>query len=43
MKKVLLKISQNSQENTSVGASVLIKSQACATLLKKDSDAGVFL
>ena len=40
VKKVFLEISQNSQENTCVRVSFLIRP---ATLLKRDSDTGVFL
>ena len=35
LEKVLLKISQNSQENTSVEVALLLKLQASATILKK--------
>ena len=44
-KKVFLEISQNSQENTCVRVSFLIKLQRCrpATLLKRDSGTCVFL
>ena len=40
---MFLKFSQDSQENTCVGVSFLIKAQAPATLLKKDSEIGIFL
>ena len=44
-RKLFLKISQYSQENTCVGISFLIKMQAfrVPALLKKDSSTGVFL
>ena len=41
-KKVLLMISQNSQETTCVGVSFLLKLQAC-NFIEKDSGTGVFL
>ena len=44
LKKVFLKILQNSQENTCAMVSFLIKLQAApATLLKKDSGKSAFL
>ena len=43
IKKVFLEILQNSQENTGARVSFLIKLQASATLLKRDSDTVVFL
>ena len=45
IKKLFLKFSQYSRENTCVGVSFLIKTQAFmpANLLKRDSNAGVFL
>ena len=43
IKKVFLEILQNSQENTCARVSFLIKLQASATLLKRDSDTVVFL
>ena len=44
IKKLFLKISRYSQENTCVGVSFLIKLQALrpVTLLKRDSDTGFF-
>ena len=42
-KKVLLKISQNSQENTCARGSFLIKASGLQLYLKRDSDIGVFL
>ena len=43
VKMLLVEISQNSQENTCATVSFLIKLQAPAPLLKKDSGTGVFL
>ena len=45
VKKVLLEISQNSQENSSATVSFLIKLQAwaCNFIKKRDSDTDVFL
>ena len=43
VKKVFLKILQNSQENTCARVSFLIKLQASSTLLKGESGTGVFL
>ena len=45
LKKVLLKFSQNSQENTRVGVSFLIKLQAsaCNSIKKRDCEIGIFL
>ena len=41
-KKVLLKISQNSKENTCVGVSVLIKLQAACNFIDKETPTQVF-
>ena len=45
LKKVLLKISENSQENTCVGVSFLIKLKVSGLQLyrKRDSDTGILL
>ena len=42
-KKLLLKISQNSQENTCARGSFLIKTSGLQLYFKRDSDIGVFL
>ena len=43
MKQVLLEISQNSQENTCVKVSILIKLQVSGNFIKIDSSTGAFL